>query len=73
MATEAKHSRMMDQELHTVRWIGICFGLRTLMFVQTAPLVAQQIPASELPPAGTDTGLEGKYDPQNGIAQLIRG
>ena len=22
--------------------------------------------------AGTDTGLEGKYDPQNGIAQLIR-
>ena len=31
-----------------------------------------QIPASELPAAGTDTGLEGKYDPENGIAQLIR-
>ena len=40
--------------------------------VQTISLFGQQIPASELPPAGTDTGLEGKYDPQNGIAQLIR-
>ena len=29
-------------------------------------------PASELPAVGTDTGLEGKYDPTNGIAQLIR-
>ena len=72
MATEAEHSRIMDPRLHTVRWIGICFGLRALMFVQGAPLLAQQIPASELPPAGTDTGLDGKYDPQNGIAQLIR-
>jgi histidine triad (HIT) family protein len=43
------------------------------MFVQGAPLLAQQIPASELPPAGTDTGLDGKYDPQNGIAALVRG
>ena len=43
----------------------------TLLFVQTGPLMAQ-IPASEMPAAGTDTGLEGKYDPQNGIAQLIR-
>jgi histidine triad (HIT) family protein len=47
-------------------------GLSALLFLQTKPLVGQQIPASELPPAGTDTGLEGKYDPQNGIAQLIR-
>ena len=42
-----------------------------LLLIQTKPLGAQ-IPANELPPAGTDTGLEGKYDPQNGIAQLIR-
>jgi histidine triad (HIT) family protein len=47
-------------------------GLTALLFVQTEPLIGQQIPASELPPPGTDTGLEGKYDPQNGIAQLIR-
>ena len=47
-------------------------GLSTLLFLQTKPLVGQQIPASDLPPSGTDTGLEGKYDPQNGIAQLIR-
>jgi histidine triad (HIT) family protein len=43
-----------------------------LLLIQTGPVFGQQIPASELPPAGTDTGLEGKYDPQNGIAQLIR-
>ena len=47
-------------------------GLSTLLLLQTKPLVGQQIPASELPPPGTDTGLEGKYDPQNGIAQLIQ-
>jgi diadenosine tetraphosphate (Ap4A) HIT family hydrolase len=41
-----------------------------LLVMQGGPITAQ-IPASELPPAGTDTGLEGKYDPQNGIAQLI--
>src|ERR1051326_706373 len=46
--------------------------LGLLLCVQASPLAAQQIPASELPPAGTDTGLDGKYDPQNGIAQLIR-
>ena len=51
---------------------NVFFGLSAmLLFVQAASLVAQ-IPASELPPLGTDTGLEGKYDPQNGIAQLIR-
>src|ERR1051325_6470309 len=49
----------------------ILFGPITLLLVQATPLKAQ-IPASELPPAGTDTGLEGKYDPQNGIAQLIK-
>ena len=52
--------------------VSMFFGLSALLFVQGAPVTAQQIPASELPPAGTDTGLEGKYDPQNGIAQLIR-
>jgi histidine triad (HIT) family protein len=46
--------------------------IAALLLIQTGPVVGQQIPASELPPAGTDTGLEGKYDPQNGIAQLIR-
>ena len=45
---------------------AVCFG-------RGGSLSAQQIPADELPPPGTDTGLEGKYDPQNGIAQLIRG
>jgi histidine triad (HIT) family protein len=49
----------------------IFFALPALLFAQGAPLTAQ-IPASELPPAGTATGLDGKYDPQNGIAQLIR-
>src|SRR5215467_1456356 len=47
--------------------------LGLLVCVQASPLAAQQIPADELPPPGTDTGLDGKYDPQNGIAQLIRG
>ena len=48
-------------------------GLGALLIVQAVPLTAEQIPASELPPSGTDTGLEGKYDPQNGIAQVVRG
>ena len=50
---------------------GIFFALPALLFVQAARLSAQ-IPASELPPPGKDTGLDGKYDPENGIAQLIR-
>ena len=50
---------------------SVLLGLSVLLFVQAGPLPAQ-IPASELPPAGADTGLEGKYDPQNGIAQLIQ-
>src|SRR5438045_9523909 len=50
----------------------LLIGLSTLLLTQTKPLVGQQIPASEMPPPGTDTGLAGKYDPQNGIAQLIR-
>jgi histidine triad (HIT) family protein len=49
------------------------FGLSARLFAQAAPIIAQQIPADELPPPGTDTGLEGKYDPQNGIARLIHG
>ena len=55
-----------------MKMIRMLLASLTLLFVQTAPLMAQ-IPASELPPPGTDTGLEGKYDPQNGIAQLVRG
>jgi histidine triad (HIT) family protein len=61
----------MNSKLTTVRRIGALFGLGALLFVQAAPIAAQ-IPAAELPAAGTDTGLEGKYDPENGIAQLIR-
>ena len=60
----------MDSKFRAVR--NVFFGLSAVLFVQAAPLSAQQIPASELPPLGTDTGLEGKYDPENGIAQLIR-
>jgi histidine triad (HIT) family protein len=62
----------MSPRFYTVRWLSVLIGLSTLLFLQTKPLVGQQIPASELPPAGTDTGLDGKYDPTNGIAQLIR-
>src|ERR1043166_5032801 len=62
----------MNSKLRSVRRIVAFFGLGALLFLQAAPLSAQQIPASELPPAGTDSGLEGKYDPENGIAQLIR-
>jgi histidine triad (HIT) family protein len=51
----------------------ICLGLLgLLLLVQASQLAAQQIPKDELPSPGTDTGLEGKYDPTNGIAQLIR-
>ena len=62
----------MNFKFNTVRSMKMFFGLGAFLFVQAASLVAQQIPAAELPPPGTDTGLEGKYDPQNGIAQLIR-
>ena len=51
--------------------IRMLFALPALLLVPAASSIAQ-IPASELPPAGTDSGLDGKYDPQNGIAQLIR-
>ena len=51
--------------------IGPAFASLLLLRVAAATLTAQ-IPASELPSAGTDTGLDGKYDPENGIAQLIR-
>lgn len=62
----------MNLKFRTVRSIGMLFGLSALIFVQAGPLAGQQIPADELPPPGTDTGLDGKYDPQNGIAQLIQ-
>ena len=54
-----------------MKMIRMLFSLAALLFLQAAPLAAQ-IPASEMPAPGTDTGLDGKYDPQNGIAQLIR-
>jgi len=56
-----------------LKFSSLLIGLTTLLLTQTKPLVGQQIPASDLPPPGTDTGLEGKYDPQNGIAQVVRG
>ncbi|MEY2565433.1 MAG: histidine triad family protein [Verrucomicrobiota bacterium] len=52
--------------------MGVFFGLYAFLFMQAAPLLAQPIPTEHLPPAGVDAGLEGKYDPENGIAQLIR-
>jgi histidine triad (HIT) family protein len=54
-----------------MKMIRMLFSLAALLFLEAAPLTAQ-IPPSELPPPGTDTGLDGKYDPQNGIAQLIQ-
>src|SRR5438477_8832117 len=54
-----------------MKMIRMFFTLAALLFLEAAPLTAQ-IPASELPPPGTDSGLDGKYDPENGIAQLIR-
>ena len=55
-----------------LKFSTLLIGLSALLLTQNKPLIAQQIPASELPPAGTDTGLAGKYDPTNGIAQLIQ-
>src|SRR3954470_18915005 len=54
-----------------MKMIRMLFSLAALLFLEASPLAAQ-IPASELPPPGTDTGLDGKYDPENGIAQLIQ-
>ena len=62
----------MNRKFNTAKGVGLSFGLGTLLLFAATSSVPAQIPASELPPAGTDTGLEGKYDPQNGIAQLIR-
>jgi histidine triad (HIT) family protein len=62
----------MIPKLCLVKWLGVFVALSALLFLQGSRLGAQQIPTDELPPSGTDTGLEGKYDPQNGIAQLIR-
>jgi histidine triad (HIT) family protein len=64
-------SPVIHLELRTMKMTRIFFALPILLFGAAAPLTAQ-IPASELPPPGTDTGLDGKYDPQNGIAQLIQ-
>ena len=54
--------------------MGVFFAFSALLlFMPARPLPAQQIPADELPPPGTDTGLEGKYDPKNPFARLVRG
>ena len=56
----------MNFKLKTARSMGMFIGLSALiLFVPARSLNAQQIPADELPPPGTDTGLEGKYDPQS--------
>ena len=39
-----------------LKFSTLFIGLGTLLLTQTKPLVGQQIPASELPPPGTDTG-----------------
>src|SRR2546423_3291158 len=70
------HFRLVDpphrtEDSCTMKMIRMFFTLTALLFLEAAPLTAQ-IPASEMPPPGTDTGLDGKYDPENGIAQLIR-
>jgi histidine triad (HIT) family protein len=62
----------MNLKFGTVRSMGMFFGLSALLFMQAARLTAQ-IPADELPPPGTDTGLDGKYDPDNPFAHLARG
>ena len=62
----------MNSSSTNARSSGAIAGLGALLLCALAGSLCAQIPASELPPAGTDTGLEGKYDPQNGIAQLIR-
>lgn len=62
----------MNLRFSTVRSMGMFF-VSALLFMQAIQLAAQQIPASELPPPGTDTGLDGKYDPQNPFAKLVRG
>ena len=54
-----------------MRIIRMLFGLAALLFLEAARSTAQ-IPPSEMPAPGTDTGLDGKYDPENGIAQLIK-
>jgi histidine triad (HIT) family protein len=63
----------MNPKFSAVRSMGVFFGLSALLFVHAGRLAAQQIPVDELPPAGTDTALDGKYDPQNPFAQLVRG
>ena len=66
--------QLYDRNAYSVmnlKFSMLLIGLSTLLLTQSKSLVGQQIPASDLPRPGTDTGLEGKYDPTNGIAQLI--
>ncbi len=45
-----------------MKMIRMFFTLAALLFLEAAPLTAQ-IPPSEMPPPGTDTGLDGKIRP----------
>src|SRR5437764_405168 len=71
LAPRRQHAPHRTEDSDTMKMIRMLFSLAALLFLEAAPLTAQ-IPASELPPPGTDSGLDGKYDPENGIAQLIR-
>src|SRR5437868_776692 len=65
-------SSITDRQSNRMKtYLGL-LGFVAVLFVQAVPLFGQQIPASDLPPPGSDTGLDGKYDPTNGIAQLIQ-
>ena len=50
----------------------LCFALSVLLFWTPGSPACAANSAEHLPPPGTESGLEGKYDPENGIAQLIR-
>src|ERR1043166_7258929 len=62
----------MNPNLYSVKCMAMFSVLSAFLFVQAASLFGQPIPPEHLPSPGSDTGLEGKYDPQNGIAQLIQ-
>src|ERR1043165_1020466 len=49
------HDRIMIPKLCPAKWISLLMALSALLFHPGSPLGAQQIPADELPPSGTDT------------------
>jgi histidine triad (HIT) family protein len=71
-ANQRSLDHLCDPDTYSIMNVKLSAALITALLLMQTDLLFGQIPASELPPAGTDTGLEGKYDPQNGIAQLIR-